>query len=106
MAINLLRERYEQAHHEKRRLVAPLLGFPGLNMTGCTIKLAQQNYGEHYKVMKALHDTFHPDILLPLMDLAVEANALGLKIDIPHNLMDDHESRRRGQCTRTLYGLP
>ncbi|MBN1901126.1 uroporphyrinogen decarboxylase family protein [Candidatus Sumerlaeota bacterium] len=53
------------------------MGFPGLNMTGCTIKLAQQNYGEHFKVMKAIAETFEPDIIFPLMDLAVEANALG-----------------------------
>jgi len=65
------------AHNDGRRLVAPLVGFPGLNMTGCTIKLAQQNHGEHFKVLRALAEAFEPDILFPLMDLAVEANALG-----------------------------
>ncbi len=60
-----------------RRPVVPLMGFPGLNITNCNIKLAQQNYGEHYKVVKALADRFQPDIMFPLMDLAVEANALG-----------------------------
>jgi len=67
----------QQAQKESRRLVAPLMGFPGLQLTKSTIKLAQQNYGEHFKVIKALSDTFHPDILFPLMDLSVEANALG-----------------------------
>lgn len=62
---------------EKRRLVIPLAGFPGLNLTGCTVKLAQQNFGEHYKVLKAIVDTFKPDAVFPLMDLSVEANALG-----------------------------
>jgi len=65
------------ARNEGRRLVAPLVGFPGLNMTGCTIKLAQQNYGEHFKVLRAIAETFAPDVIFPLMDLAVEANALG-----------------------------
>jgi len=66
-----------RARREGRRLVAPLVGFPGLNMTGCTVKLAQQNYGEHYKVVKLLAETFQPDLVFPLMDLSVEANALG-----------------------------
>lgn len=66
-----------KAREEKKRLVVPLAGFPGLNLTGCTIKLAQQNFGEHYKVVKAIADTFKPDAVFPLMDLSVEANALG-----------------------------
>jgi uroporphyrinogen decarboxylase len=67
----------KQAYDEKRRLVFPLMGFPGLNLTGCTIKLAQQNYGEHFRVIKALAEYFKPDAIFPLMDLSVEANALG-----------------------------
>jgi uroporphyrinogen decarboxylase len=64
---------YEKGH----RLVAPLMGFPGIRLTGCSIKLAQQNVGEHFGVLRALHETFSPDMLFPLMDLSVEANALG-----------------------------
>ncbi len=60
-----------------RRLVAPLAGFPGVEMIGSTIKIAQQNFGEHYKAIRALVDAFHPDLVFPLMDLSVEANALG-----------------------------
>ena len=70
-------EMVECAHAEGRRLVVPLMGFPGLHMTGCTIKLAQQNFGEHFKVIKALAEEYRPDIMFPLMDLSVEANALG-----------------------------
>jgi uroporphyrinogen decarboxylase len=65
------------AQNDGRRLVVPLVGFPGLNMTGCTIKLAQQNYGEHFSVIRAVAGAFEPDVVFPLMDLAVEANALG-----------------------------
>lgn len=65
------------AYDTGRRLVAPLMGFPGLQLTGSTIKLAQQNYGEHYKVLRMLVKKFSPDIIFPLMDLSVEANALG-----------------------------
>jgi uroporphyrinogen decarboxylase len=65
------------ARNEGCRLVAPLVGFPGLNITGCTIKLAQQNYGEHFRVMRTIAESIEPDVIFPLMDLAVEANALG-----------------------------
>ena len=68
---------FKKAQNKKRRLVIPLIGFPGLNITGSTIKLAQQNYGEHFKVLKAIAETFKPDGIFPLMDLSVEANALG-----------------------------
>jgi uroporphyrinogen decarboxylase len=68
---------FKKALNENCRLVIPLIGFPGLNITGSTIKLAQQNYGEHFKVLKAIAETYKPDGIFPLMDLSVEANALG-----------------------------
>lgn len=71
--IEIVQEKYK----DKRRVVAPLLGFPGVDITGSNIKIAQQNYGEHYKVMKKLAEMFEPDLIFPLMDLSVEANALG-----------------------------
>ena len=77
MIDNAFRRKLTSAQNEGLRLVAPLIGFPGLNITGCTIKLAQQNYGEHFKVVRAVAETFKPDVIFPLMDLAVEANALG-----------------------------
>ena len=72
-----LAELVQEKYRKKERIVAPLLGFPGVELVGSNIKIAQQNYGEHYKVMKKLDDNFHPDVLFPLMDLSVEANALG-----------------------------
>jgi uroporphyrinogen decarboxylase len=71
------RDMISAAQNERRRVVAPLVGFPGLNITGCTIKLAQQNYGEHFRAMRAIAETIAPDVVFPLMDLSVEANALG-----------------------------
>jgi len=72
-----LAERAAIAYQQGRRLVAPLMGFPGLTETRTNIKLAQQNFGEHYKVVKYLAKRFEPDLIFPLMDLSVEANALG-----------------------------
>ncbi|MEM2915006.1 MAG: uroporphyrinogen decarboxylase family protein, partial [Candidatus Bathyarchaeia archaeon] len=67
----------KQAYEEGKRIVAPLMGFPGVELTGSNIKLAQQNFGEHFKVIRRLFEKFSPDMLFPLMDLSVEANALG-----------------------------
>ena len=72
-----LSELASSAFKEHRRLVAPLAGFPGVEMIGSTIKLAQQNFGEHYKAIRSLVDSYSPDLVFPLMDLSVEANALG-----------------------------
>jgi len=80
-----LPELCKKAYKQGRRLVAPLVGFPGVEMTGTTIKLAQQNYGEHYKAVKTLATTFKPDLALPLMDLSVEANAVGRYTVFPEN---------------------
>jgi uroporphyrinogen decarboxylase len=73
----LLRKTVRRAQAEGRVPVAPLVGFPGVPLVGSTVKLAQQNSGEHFKVLKAIADTFCPDIVFSLMDLSVEANALG-----------------------------
>lgn len=66
-------------------MVAPLVGFPGVNLVGTSIKLAQQNYGEHIKVIKSIVERFQPDVIFPLMDLSVEANAIGRYTLFPLN---------------------
>lgn len=73
----------QESYQNKQRLVCPLMGFPGLRMINSTIKIAQQNYGEHYKVLQALIDRYKPDLIFPLMDLSVEANALGMYTVFP-----------------------
>lgn len=65
------------------RIVAPLLGFPAVKAAGTTIKLAQQNAGEHMKVMRRIRKFWEPDVIFTLMDLSVEANALGRKTNFP-----------------------
>ena len=72
-------------YSENRRIVAPLIGFPGVKMAHSSIKLAQQNHEEHFKVVSSLVDKFNPDIQFVLMDLSVEANALGLNTIFPPN---------------------
>ena len=68
------------AHHAYKRgqrLVAPLMGAPGVGMIGTNIKVAQQNHWMHFRAVRALAERFQPDLVFPLMDLSVEANALG-----------------------------
>lgn len=72
-----LKSRVRRAYEKGERLVAPLVGMPGLKMIGSTIKLGQQNYRIHADALQALIEHFAPDIVFPLMDLSVEANAIG-----------------------------
>jgi len=72
-----------KAHSAGKRLVAPLVGFPGCTLTGFSLKVAQQNHAVHFACIKALLDTLQPDVAFMLMDLSVEANALGLPVRFP-----------------------
>jgi len=77
MKVRKLKQLTDHYYSEGKRLVAPLVGFPGVNLVGTSIKLAQQNCCEHIKVINSIYERFHPDVLFPLMDLSVEANAIG-----------------------------
>ena len=77
MSETALAERVRRAWERGERLVAPLVGFPGVDLVGTNIKLAQQNIGVHYRTVKRLYESYGQDIVFPLMDLSVEANALG-----------------------------
>ncbi len=83
--IKNLKNKVFNTYQNGKRLVAPLVGFPGVNLVESSIKLAQQNSKEHFKVIKANYDRFHPDAIFPLMDLSVEVNALGKEFLFPEN---------------------
>ena len=51
-----LYELTKKAWLDKTRLVVPLVGFPGCDLTGYSIKVAQQNHGVHYACIKKLVD--------------------------------------------------
>ncbi len=82
---NKLLHRTRVAFEHKKVLVAPLMGFPGIRLAGSSVKIAQQNHLEHFRVIKALVDRFQPDMVFPLMDLSVEANAIGRYTVFPKN---------------------
>ena len=75
----------KETYSKGKRLVAPLMGLPGVSLVGegMTIKYAQQNHKAHYDVIKSLTDTFSPDMACFLMDLSVEANAMGMHTLFP-----------------------
>ncbi|MBN1574927.1 MAG: uroporphyrinogen decarboxylase family protein [Chitinispirillaceae bacterium] len=88
---------------EGRTAAAPLMGFPGIRLTGSTVKIAQQNCREHFRAIQALCDKFTPDIIFPLMDLSVEANALGFYTVFP---IDDTPTVLKSDFTEaTIEGL-
>ena len=82
-SVDKLRALLARTAAEGRVVAAPLMGFPGVRCTGSTVKIAQQNCREHFKAIQALYEKFTPDIMFPLMDLSVEANALGFYTVFP-----------------------
>jgi uroporphyrinogen decarboxylase len=78
-----LNERVSEAYAQNRRLAVPLAGFPGCDLLGMSIKVAQQNHGVHYNCIDALVYQLKPDAAFMMMDLSVEANALGLAVRFP-----------------------
>ncbi len=84
-----------EAFAEGKRTVAPLMGFPGVELTNSNIKLAQQNFGEHFKAIRALYEKYSPDMVFPLMDLSVEANALGRYTVFPREDSATVDTRER-----------
>jgi uroporphyrinogen decarboxylase len=68
-----------------RRLVMPLMGFPGIQLTHSTIWQNIFNSELQSRTMRALVDRFEPDGAFFMMDLAVEAGAIGLPVNFSLN---------------------
>mgnify|MGYP000234374132 CR=1 FL=1 len=69
----------------KRPPVIPLLGAPGVQLSRTTFRENLSNPEVQFKTLALLLERFQPDGMFPMMDLTVEAEALGLKIDFPEN---------------------
>ncbi|MDD5727614.1 MAG: uroporphyrinogen decarboxylase family protein [Victivallales bacterium] len=78
-------ELLELVNNSKRRLSAPLMGFPGAALTGTSIKENLCNSSVQLKSLLALADEVKPDIIFPMMDLSIESEALGLPVILPEN---------------------
>ena len=68
-----------------RPAILPLTGINGVKLTNTTIKQNLTNAETQIKTLHALNNTFKPDGMFVLMDLTVEAEALGLPIKFEEN---------------------
>jgi len=62
------------------RPVVPLMGYPGVTAAGRKAKAALTEPVTHLECMTLLENRFRPDALFMIMDLTVEAEALGLDV--------------------------
>ena len=81
--------------------VIPLMGVNGIKLTGTTLKQNLTDVKTQLKTLRALRDKFKPDGMCMLMDLTVEAEAIGLPVQ-----MGDYESPHvTGHDINTLEDL-
>lgn len=66
-----------------RRLVVPLAGYPGIQLTQSTIKQNEFNAELQARSLYKLVERTQPDVAFMMMDLSVEAGALGLPVRFP-----------------------
>ncbi|MCX7920003.1 MAG: uroporphyrinogen decarboxylase family protein [bacterium] len=66
-----------------RRLVIPLMGYPGTQLTNTTLKQNVFNWGIQFWSISELAELCQPDAIFFMMDLSVEAGALGVPVRYP-----------------------
>ena len=74
---------------QNKRLIAPLLGYPGIQFTNYSKTQVQLEHQAHYETIMALTNNFQPNIVFPLMDLSREVHALGRKAVFHHLPLKD-----------------
>ena len=67
------------------RSIIPLLGAPGARLTGTKLKENLTNAEIQFNSLAKLMEEFQPDGIFFMMDLTVEAEALGLEIGFPED---------------------
>lgn len=68
-----------------KNLVIPLLGAPGTALSGTDLLSNLTDAEVQYKTVSMLLERFRPDGIFPIMDLTVEAEALGMEISFPQD---------------------
>ncbi len=71
---------YEMVDGSTRRLAVPLMGSVGSRLTEQKLGACLHDSARHLACLKALVESFAPDALFPIMDLTLEAEALGLAV--------------------------
>jgi uroporphyrinogen decarboxylase len=70
----------ERITRSGRTWVAPLIGYPGARLTRTSVSENLLEAAVHLRSLQALYDRWRMDIVFPMMDLSVEAGALGLPV--------------------------
>ena len=73
----------EMVRASDRRLVVPLAGFPGAQLTRSSLKQNEFNAELQYRSLYKLVERVNPDAVFLMMDLSVEAGAIGLPVRFP-----------------------
>ncbi|HOX08360.1 MAG TPA: uroporphyrinogen decarboxylase family protein, partial [Planctomycetota bacterium] len=73
----------DMVRESPRRLVVPLAGYPGVQLTRSTVKQNEFNAELQARSLYKLAERILPDAIFTMMDLSVEAGALGLPIKFP-----------------------
>lgn len=68
-----------------RIMAAPLVGYPGTQLTNSSVYENLNQPKIQSETLIALHNEFNFDALFPFMDLSIEAEALGLKVEFADN---------------------
>lgn len=87
----------DMARNSPRRLVVPLLGYPGARLTNSTLRQNGFNAELHFRSVSNIVERFSPDAVFFMMDLSLEAGALGLPVRYPLNespTVEEHPVKR------------
>lgn len=71
----------EMVKKKGKTMVAPLIGYPGVQLTDTTVLENLKDAKKQFETIHTIIKEYKPDIVLPFMDLSVEAEALGLKVE-------------------------
>ncbi len=88
-----------------KRLAVPIMTHPGIEMIGKTITQAVSSGEVQFQAIKAIQEKYSPDAATMIMDLTVEAEAFGAKINLSEHeipavaerLVSDQETIERLQ---------
>jgi len=83
--------------------VAPLIGYPGARLTETTLRQNLSDAETQTQSILAAHKRWPADIVLPMMDLSVEAGALGLSVRFPDDespTVEEHPIRQASDLDR------
>lgn len=72
---------YDRVVSSERRMVAPLAGYPGARLIGRSVREALCDAAVQLDALEELRRRLEPDIVFTLLDLTVEAEALGLEVE-------------------------